>query len=130
MIIIDDQRLPVEVGGVPTYELAESGKNDLETMRACCEAESKSYWRQPEGSRLCAAPFYFERLAILCRRAKDYSGEVSICEQWKTIISDYKSQPVVIDGRAALVHEGSRSEAIISRLKKARELLARKQAKP
>lgn len=130
MSIIDYQFLSAEIGGVPTYELAEPGKNDMEAMRACCEAESKIYWSRPEGSRLCAAPFYFERLAILCRRAKDYSGEVSICEQWKTIISDYKSQALVIDGKAALVHEGGRSEAIISRLKKARELLARKQAKP
>lgn len=130
MNIIDDSFLSAEVEGIPTYELAEPGKNDLKTMQACCEAESKNYWRQPEGSRLCAAPFYFERLAILCRRAKDYSGEVSICEQWKTIISDYKSQLIVLDGRAAQVHEGGRSEAIISRLKKARELSVRAQANP
>ncbi|WP_025126482.1 hypothetical protein [Pseudomonas sp. PH1b] len=120
---IDALNLQTKVGETPTHDLAESGKHDPEIMKACCEAEAAGYWRQPEGTRICAAPYYFERLAILHRKAKDYASEIAICEQWKVIINDYKSQPMVKNGRAALVHKGPRSEAILARLKKARELL-------
>lgn len=120
---IDTLGLQAKVGETPTHDLAESGKNDPGIMKACCEAEAANYWKQPEGARACAAPYYFERLAILHRKAKDYSAEIEICEQWKVIIDDYTSQPMVRAGRAALMHKGPRSEAILGRLKKARELL-------
>ncbi|MCG6574862.1 hypothetical protein EGM97_09095 [Pseudomonas sp. AF32] len=120
---IDTLNLQAKVGETPTHDLAESGKNDPEIMRACCEAEAAHYWKQPEGDRICAAPYYFARLAILHRKAKDYTAEIAICEQWKAIIDDYKSQPMVIAERAAQAHRGPRSEAIVTRLKKARELL-------
>lgn len=122
-ISLDTLGLQAKIGETATYDLANSGKNDPEIMQACCEAESANYWKQPEGSRICAAPYYFERLAILHRKAKDYSAEIAICEQWKAIINDYKSQPMVKSGRAALVHKGSRSESILTRMKKARDLL-------
>ena len=117
-----------EVNGTPTYELAESGKHDLATMRACCAAEADSYWRQPEGERLCAAPYYFERVAILLRKAKDYTGEIDICERWKAIADDYRRQPMVKARQAALVHKGPRAEAILVRLKKAKELLRKEKS--
>lgn len=120
---IDTLDLQAKVGETPTHDLAESEKNDPAIMKACCQAESANYWKQPEGARACAAPYYFERLAILHRKAKDYSAEIEICEQWKVIIYDYKSQLMVISGRAALVHEGPRSVAILDRLNKARGLL-------
>ena len=115
--------MQAELDGTPTYELADQGKNDLQTMLDCCSAEVTSYWRQPEGERLCAAPYFFERAAILSRKAKDYAGEVQACESWKAIITDYKRQPMVKSRQAALVHKGPRSEAILARLPKAKELL-------
>ncbi|HEN8706627.1 hypothetical protein A3L25_018400 [Pseudomonas putida] len=127
---LDTLGLQAKVGETATYDLADSGKNDPEVMQACCEAESANYWKQPEGARICAAPYYFERLAILRRKVKDYSAEISICEQWKAIINDYKSQPMVKNGSAALVHKGGRSEAILARIKKARDLLKRQKSKP
>lgn len=116
------------VDGVPTHALAQSGKDDIVTMQLCCESEAATYWKQPEGHRLCAAPFYFERLAILHRKSGNYADEVAICEQWKVIIGDYKSQPMVKAKRAALVHKGPRSIAILARLPKAKELLRKQKA--
>ncbi|WP_212809015.1 hypothetical protein [Pseudomonas sp. Seg1] len=122
-ITIDDLGLQAKVAGVATYDLAQSGKDDPEIMQACCDAEANNYWSQAEGNRVCAAPFYFERLAILHRKSRNYVGEIAICEQWQTITDDYKSQPIVKRRSAALVHKGPRSVAILARLKKARELL-------
>ncbi len=123
-----ERTMKPEVNGTPTYELAETGKHDLAAMLACCAAEADSYWRQPEGERLCAAPYYFERAAILLRKAKDYSGEIDICERWKAIANDYKRQPMVKARQAALAHKGPRAEAILERLKKAKELLRKEKA--
>lgn len=106
----------------PTFAFAETHKHDLRMMRRCCDAEESTYWSQPEGRRLCSAPFYFERAAILSHKAKDYAGEVSICERWERIISDYMAQSMVTERRAAMVHKGPRSIAILARLPKAREL--------
>lgn len=118
-----------QVGGKPTFELADSGKNDIEVMRLCCDSEESNYWQQAEGTRISAAPFYFERLAILSRKEKDYAQEIHTIERWKAIISDYKSQSMVKAGRAALVHKGPRSIAITARLPKAKDLLRTQRAK-
>lgn len=117
-----------QVGGKPTYELAASGKHDIEAMRECCEAEATNYWRQPEGERMCAAPYYFTRLAILHRKAKNYAAEIEACESWKAIINDYKRQPMVKARRAALAHKGSDSVAMLARIPKAKELLRKQKA--
>lgn len=93
-----------------------------------CEIEEASYWRQPKGERACAAPYFFERAAILLRKSKDFAGEIAICERWKAIADDYKKQPLVRAKQAALVHKGPRSAAILARLSKAKELL--KKQKP
>jgi hypothetical protein len=118
-----------QVGGKPTYELPESSKNNIDVMRLCCDAEESNYWSQVEGARICAAPFYFERVAILNRKNKDYTSEISVIDRWKAIIGDYKSQPMVRAGRAALVHMGPRSIAIAARLSKAKDLLRAQRAK-
>lgn len=114
------------VEGKPTFAYATTHKDDIEMMIRCCESEESIYWSQSEGSRLCAAPYYFERVAILSHKARDYAGEVAICERWERIISDYMAQPMVIERRAAMVHKGPRSIAILARLPEARELASAK----
>lgn len=118
------------VEGKPTFAYATTHKHDIQMMFRCCEAEESTYWSQPNGHRLCAAPYYFERAAVLSRKAKDYAGEVTICERWERIINDYMAQPMVTEGRAALVHKGPRSVAILARLPKAKEPLQKQTAKP
>lgn len=118
--------IQAKVGDTPTHELASSSHQDLQVMLKCCEAEEANYWKQPAGDRCCAAPFYFERVAILVRKAKDYQTEIAICERWKAIADDYAGQASVRSGMGAKVHLGPRSVAILGRLEKARALLKRR----
>lgn len=115
--------IQAQVNGVPTYALA-NNKHDLEVMVACVEAEVANYWNQRAGRRLCAAPFYFQRAAILYRKKKQFSDEMKICESWLAIIDDYEGQGIKL---AAKVHLGPTSVDIVHRLTKARELLAKSQ---
>lgn len=118
-----DQGLQANVNGPPTYELADQ-KHNLDIMGACAEAEVSNYWQQPQGERLSAAPFFFERAAILYRKNKQYEKEIEICKAWIAIMNDYTNQDME---RYAKVHLGPRSKAIYHRLPKARELLERAQ---
>lgn len=117
--IMRDMGALANIEGVPTTEFA-GDKNDLGTMMQCVDAEERNYWGQPSGGRISAAPFYFERAAILLKKQKDHAGEIRTCERWVAIAEDYKSQAHVIAGLAALVHKGPRSIAIYERLKKAK----------
>lgn len=110
-----------EVNGQPTHTLARK-KDDLEVMKACMRAEVENYWRQPQGNRLCAAPFFFERVAVLQRKAKNYEAEIAACEEWLKIVGDYEKQ-VSATGVGAKVWAGARSNKIIERLPRARHLL-------
>lgn len=120
--MLREQGRLAEVDGQPTYSFAESAKNDLAVMLRCCEAETANYWRQPKGHRLSAAPFYFERAAILLRKQRRYAEELAVCEAWRSIIEDYQSQPSVQAGRMALAHKGPRSIKILERMDKAKAL--------
>lgn len=117
-----------EVDGKPIYTLAHM-KDDMVVMQACMRAEVENYWRQPQGNRLCAAPFFFERVAVLQRKAKNYEAEIAACEEWLKIVDDYKNQDAVKNGTGAKVWMGARSRKIVDRLPKARELLQRQRAK-
>ncbi|WP_242611439.1 hypothetical protein [Kerstersia gyiorum] len=110
--------LQANVDGVPTYKLA-SQKDSLEVMAACAEAEANTYWAQPLGERQCAAPFYFERAAILYRKAKQHDDEVRICESWIAIDEDFANQTAALAGGTPSM---PRSQAIHARIGKARSL--------
>ncbi|MFP5422650.1 MAG: hypothetical protein ACLGID_14435 [Gammaproteobacteria bacterium] len=117
-----------KVGGVPTYELADSGRNDLETMLQCCDAEEVNYLQQPFGDRLAPAPAYFLRVAILSRKAHDYAGEIAICNRWFALAKDYHSQPSVKAGRGCRINRGPGHDDMKKRLPKAKELLRKQKA--
>ena len=74
------------VDGKQTWEHADSGKNDLETMLQCCHAELKS--QEASHGRHGPAPYYFERAAILFRKAKCYEEEIKICEVYLSAIKN------------------------------------------
>lgn len=121
--LVTQAELQALVNGKPTYHYANQ-KHDLDVMLACVNAEIENYWKQPSGQRLCAAPFYFERAAILYRKAKLYADEIRICETWISIIKDYSNQG---NDLAAKVNLGPSSQGILKRLPKARELLKKHQ---
>lgn len=126
--LLKNQGYLAEVNGEPTYKLSHM-KQDLTVMQACADAESRNYWAQPEGMRLIAAPFFFERTAILQRRNKNYEAEIKVCEEWNKIVDDYKNQDYVKNGNAAKVWLGSTSIKINERLPRAYELLEREKSK-
>lgn len=110
--------------GKSLWEYADSSRDDLSVMRHCCDVIEKEYWDAPYGGRLSPAPFYFRRVAILGRKAKDYALEIAVCERWIAMAMDYSSQPKYLDGQMALVNLSPEGE-LVSRLAKARELLAK-----
>lgn len=107
------------VDGKNTWELAEDRKHDLEFMKKCCDAELATLAQ----ADLVPAPYYFERVAILSRKAKDYGQEVAYCEKYIRVVEDYYRRNT---GRGiADVRDGPTYRAIVHRLVKARDLLAK-----
>ena len=107
------------VDGKPTWEHAEERKGDLEFMLRCCEAELTTMHK----ACIVAAPYYFERAAILLRKAKEYKREVELCERYIREVGAYYQRPSTQE--AADVRRGPRYGSIVARVPKARQLLAR-----
>ena len=79
------------VEGKQTWEYAEEKKLNIEYMKKCCEAELKT--REKAG--LVPAPYYFERVAILSRKEKDYQQEVAYCEKYIALVEDFYKKYVL-----------------------------------
>ena len=107
------------VDGKQTWELAEAQKDDLEAMKRCCDAELKTM----EKAGLVPAPYYFERVAILSRKNKDYRQEIYYCEQYIEKVEAFYSKNGT--NNIADVRKGPRFKAIVKRLPKAKELYAK-----
>ncbi len=105
------------VDGKQTWELAQDSKNDLEAMKKCCDAELLTM----ENTCLVPAPFYFERVAILSRKQKNYVQEVFYCENYIEQVESFYIKNGT-DGYAD-VRKGPRYQAIVKRLPKAKSLL-------
>lgn len=106
------------VDGKQTWVLAQEKKDDLEAMKHCCDAELITM----EKTGLVPAPYYFERVAILSRKNKDYKQEIYYCEQYLEKVEAFYSK-YGTDGLAD-VREGPKYKAIAKRLPKAKELYA------
>lgn len=105
------------VNGKQTWEHAEEKKHDIEYMKKCCDAELKTM----EKADLVPAPYYFERVAILSRKERDYQQEINYCENYiNTVEMFYKTHDTK---GLADVRKGPRYKAIVKRLPKAKELL-------
>lgn len=110
------------VEGRETWQHAQESKNDLQTMLKCCEAELATM----QLTGLVAAPFFFERAALLFRKAKQFEEEIEICERYIQAIGNHYATAVAPG--AADVRKGPSFQAIQSRASIARELLARSRA--
>jgi hypothetical protein len=109
------------IDGKQTWELAADCKHDIETMKRCCMAEIETYRR----TGLFPAPYYFERVAILARKLRDYDQEVAYCEMYIRLVDEYcRSNLQPEEG----VKAGPTYQAIVKRLPKARLLAARRLA--
>jgi hypothetical protein len=107
------------VDGAPTWVHAQKagGKRDLELMKRCCREELKT----AAANGWAPAPFYFERVAILSRKAKNFAQEVEFCGIYLAAVEEfYKKGGVRRDRGVAM---GPTHTAIQSRVVKARQLL-------
>ena len=105
------------VEGQHPWELAEENKHDLGYMVECCNSELLMMKK----TGLPAAPYYFERVAVLLRKAKDYRQEIHFCETYINLIEKLYTDK---DTRhISDVRLGPRYQAIVSRVIKAKQLL-------
>ena len=107
------------VDGKQTWELAAEKKHDIEYMKKCCDAELKTM----EAVGLVASPYYFERVAVLSRKERNFRQEIHYCETYIRLVEDYYAKRGT-EGIAD-VRRGPRFRAIVARIPKARELLAK-----
>lgn len=111
------------VEGKPTWELAEDKKHDINYMKKCCDAELNTMNK----AGMVPAPYYFERVAILSRKEKNYEQEVAYCEKYiEAVEGFYKANRT--EGIAE-VRKGPRYKAILKRLPKAKELIEKNTSK-
>lgn len=104
------------IDGKQTWELAEIKKHDLEDMKRCCRAELKTM----DKAGIVPAPYYFERVAILSRKVKDYQQEIFYCEQYIEKVELFYSKNGTKE--IADVRKGPTYKAIVKRLPKAKIL--------
>lgn len=110
------------VNGSPTYAHAEQNKHDIEIMKKCCEAELRTM----ELAEQVPAPYYFERVAILSRKEKNYHQEIEFCEKYISAVNGFfKKHDAAM---YADVRKGPRYKAIVKRLPKAKALLLKLQS--
>jgi hypothetical protein len=104
------------IDGKQTWEHAVDKKHDIDYMKRCCDAEIKTM----KMAGLVPAPYYFERVAILSSKEKNYQQEVMYCEMYIEAVEGFyrKGTSSVSD-----VRNGPRYKAIANRLLKARKLL-------
>jgi hypothetical protein len=88
------------VEGKQTWEYSEEKKHDVEYMKKCCDAEIKTM----EKAGLVPAPYYFERVAILSRREKDYLQEVDYCEKYIKIVEDFYKDHCTVHVAIEIAH--------------------------
>lgn len=104
------------IDGRETYEYAESNKHDIECMKKCCNVELT----KTEQECYAPAPYYFERVAILSRKEKNYTQEIEYCEKYALAIDDFRKKYGDPGANIAL---GAFYLSIPSRIDKAKKLL-------
>lgn len=102
------------VDGKQTWELADEYKHDLPKMLDCCQAELRTM----EQAGQIPAPFYFERAAILLRKAKQYKSEVKLIELYLSAIDAWNQ----VNGNKRPAGGGARHDKILQRYEKAKQL--------
>jgi hypothetical protein len=101
------------IHGKHFWESAKTKKGHLSTMMRCCEVELEKMQRTGQ----VAAPFFFERAAVLLRKEKRYAEEIAICEKYITSVATKYRPPA---GR-----QRPQFSALRKRITKAKELLAK-----
>ena len=110
------------VEGKQTWEHANDRRHDINCMIKCCHAELRTM----EKAGLVPAPYYFERVAILSRKARAFQQEVDYCTKYIAAVDEFYREHA--SRNCADVRKGPRYKAIVKRLPRAKELLAKQRA--
>lgn len=109
------------VDGKQTWELADEYNHDLSKMLECCRAELLTLERAGQ----LPAPFYFERAAILLRKAKQYQKELQLVELYLAAADAWRRADPL--GKRTVL--SARHLKLEQRLVKARQLAEKRQGK-
>ena len=93
-------------------------------MQKCCDREIESMQRTGR----VATPYYIERVAVLCRKRKNYADEVLVCERYVNAVDAHYRE----HGAAGVddVRRGARYLALVARLARARVLATERTGNP
>lgn len=100
--------------GIPTYELQNQAKADLEICLSCCEAELESFF--DNNKALAPAPYFFERASAMLAKKKDWQGLITIAEKYLNAIAEYRTTAAPTSAKVWL---SPRVEKMKARLEKA-----------
>ena len=78
-------------------ELDKSNDHDLHEMVRRCREDIQA----SEDSGIMPSPRYFEQVAILSRKEKNYKNEIAICEMYIELINDYAAKHKITKDEAA-----------------------------
>lgn len=108
------------IDGENYVEKAEEKKHDIEYMKKCCALE---LWKMKEKNEI-PAPFYFERVAILSKKDKNYEQEVRYCEDYIKAVDEFYANNK--NSNVADVRKSTKYNSLLKRMDKAKELLFKK----
>lgn len=77
------------LNGIPTYELQNQAKADLEICLSYCEAELEYFY--DNNKILAPAPYFFERASAMLAKQKDWKGVITVTEKYLGAIEEYKT---------------------------------------
>jgi len=100
--------------GIPTYELQNQAKADLEICLSCCEAELECFYGN--NKLLAPAPYFFERASAMLAKKKDWKGVITVTEKYLGAIEEYRA---IAPPTSARVWLSPKVEKMKERLKKA-----------
>lgn len=108
------------IDGEDYVEKAEEKKHDIEYMKKCCALELKKMKEKNE----VPAIFYFERVAILSKKEKNYEQEVKYCEDYIKALNEFYENNK--DSSESDVRKTAKYHSLVKRMEKAKDLISRK----
>lgn len=108
------------IDGEDYVEKAEEKKHDIEYMKKCCALELKKMKEKNE----VPAIFYFERVAILSKKEKNYEQEVKYCEDYIKALDEFYENNK--DSSESDVRKTAKYHSLVKRMEKAKDLISRK----
>lgn len=115
-----------KVDGMDIESLVKYKKDDLSIMAECCQSIISTYKNNPLENIAPINPSAFLRACILARKSKKYAVEVRVASAWLALVKQHDAHQLVTSGQRQRLASLASSQAIESRLEKAKKLMANK----